>query len=69
MWPLNPNGELLLRVITESKAGIANTYAIAAMPGVAVVTAGRWNGGRRLLDSESTGRRVRDPASAELFAG
>ncbi len=40
VWPLNPNGELLVSVIIESKPGVANARAIAAMPGVAVVTVG-----------------------------
>jgi 4-hydroxy-2-oxoheptanedioate aldolase len=40
VWPLNPNGELLLSVIIESREGVANARAIAAMPGVAVVTVG-----------------------------
>jgi 4-hydroxy-2-oxoheptanedioate aldolase len=34
VWPLNPNGELLVTVIVESMAGIANVREIAAEPGV-----------------------------------
>ena len=62
VWPLNPNGELLLGVIIESKAGIANARAIAAHPAVAVVTAGAGTLGGVFSSTDSTGRRVRDQA-------
>jgi 4-hydroxy-2-oxoheptanedioate aldolase len=62
VWPLNPNGELLLGVIIESKAGIANARAIAAHPAVAVVTAGAGTLGGVFSTPDSTGRRVRDQA-------
>ena len=32
MWPLNPNGELLITAIVESEAGVANAEAIATDP-------------------------------------
>jgi 4-hydroxy-2-oxoheptanedioate aldolase len=63
VWPLNPNGELLLGVIIESKAGIANARAIAALPGVAMVTAGAGTLGGVFSTTDSTGRRVRDQAA------
>ena len=63
VWPLNPNGELLVSVIIESKAGIANARAIAAMPGVAVVTVGAGTLGGVFSTTDSTGRRVRDQAA------
>ena len=63
VWPLNPNGELLLGVIIESKAGIANARAIAAVPGVSVVTVGAGTLGGVLSTTDSTGRRVRDQAA------
>ena len=62
VWPLNPNGELLLGVIIESKAGIANARAIAAHPGVAMVTAGAGTLGGVFSSHRLTGRRVRDQA-------
>jgi 4-hydroxy-2-oxoheptanedioate aldolase len=40
VWPLNPNGELLVYVIIESKAGIANAREIAAHPAVTVISTG-----------------------------
>jgi 4-hydroxy-2-oxoheptanedioate aldolase len=40
VWPLNPNGELLISIIIESREGVANARTLAAHPGVAVVTLG-----------------------------
>jgi 4-hydroxy-2-oxoheptanedioate aldolase len=62
VWPLNPNGELLISTIIESKPGIANVRAIAAMPGVAVITVGAGTLGGVFSSTDSTGRRVRDQA-------
>jgi 4-hydroxy-2-oxoheptanedioate aldolase len=46
VWPLNPNGELMIGIIIESREGVANAKKLAAHPGVAVVTmgAGTWGG-------------------------
>lgn len=63
VWPLNPNGELLISVIIESKPGIANVREIAAMPGVAIVTVGAGTLGGVFSSTDSTGRRVRDQAA------
>lgn len=62
VWPVNPEGELLLGVIIESRPGIANARAIAAVPGVAVVIAGAGTLGQVFSAPDSTGRRVRDQA-------
>jgi 2-keto-3-deoxy-L-rhamnonate aldolase RhmA len=40
VWPLNPNGELFISVIIESREGIAKAREIVAEPGVAQVFAG-----------------------------
>ncbi len=40
VWPLNRNGELLVTVIIESRAGLEKAREIAAEPGVAQVFAG-----------------------------
>jgi 4-hydroxy-2-oxoheptanedioate aldolase len=40
IWPLNSNGELLVTVIIESRAGLEKAREIAAEPGVAQVFAG-----------------------------
>jgi 4-hydroxy-2-oxoheptanedioate aldolase len=63
VWPLNPQGELLLGVIIESRPGIANARAIAAMPGVGVVIAGAGTLGGVFSSTDSSGRRVRDKAA------
>jgi 4-hydroxy-2-oxoheptanedioate aldolase len=46
VWPLNPNGELTIGIIIESRAGVANAAKLAAHPGVSTVTmgAGTWGG-------------------------
>lgn len=62
VWPLNPNGELLLNVIIESKEGVANAEAIAAVPGVAVVTVGAGTLGGVFSSTNAAGERVRDQA-------
>lgn len=60
VWPLNPNGELLINVIIESKAGVANARAISAVPGVAVVTVGAGTLGGVFTSTNAEGERVRD---------
>ena len=40
VWPLNSNGELLIGVIIESRAGLEKAREIAAEPGVAQIVAG-----------------------------
>ena len=40
IWPLNKNGELMITVIIESRAGLEKAREIAAEPGVAQIFAG-----------------------------
>src|SRR5262245_7425902 len=40
VWPLNPNGELVVFVIVESKLGIDNIREIAAHPAVQMISTG-----------------------------
>jgi 4-hydroxy-2-oxoheptanedioate aldolase len=40
VWPLNPNGELIVWAIVESREGIAKVREIAATPGLGVLWAG-----------------------------
>jgi len=63
VWPLNPEGELLLNVIIESVEGAANAAAIAAHPAVAVVTVGAGTMGGVFSSRNEAGERVRDDAS------
>jgi 4-hydroxy-2-oxoheptanedioate aldolase len=60
VWPINPNGELLISVIIESREGVANARAISAMPGVAVVTVGSGTLGGVFTSTNAEGERVRD---------
>jgi 4-hydroxy-2-oxoheptanedioate aldolase len=62
VWPVNPNGELLLTVIIESRAGVANARAIAALPSVSVVTVGAGTLGGVFTSVDADGQRVRDQA-------
>jgi 2-keto-3-deoxy-L-rhamnonate aldolase RhmA len=62
VWPLNPNGELLISVIIESREGVANARQIAAMPGVAIVTVGAGTLGGVFSSTNAEGQRVRDQA-------
>jgi len=65
VWPLNPNGELLLSVIIESREGAANARAIAAVPGVSIVTVGTGTLGGVFTSTNAAGERVRDQAGFE----
>ena len=60
VWPLNPNGELLVTVIIESREGVANARAISAVPGVAVVVVGSGTLGGVFTSVNAQGERVRD---------
>jgi len=60
LWPLNPDGELLITVIIESKEGVANARAISAVPGVAIVTVGSGTLGGVFTSTNAEGERVRD---------
>ena len=65
VWPINPNGELLLSVIIESHEGVANAREISAMQGVAVVTVGSGTLGGVFTSTNSEGERVRDQEGFE----
>jgi len=60
VWPINPEGELLLTVIIESREGVAKAREIAAVPGVAVVTVGSGTLGGVFTSVNADGERVRD---------
>ena len=60
VWPINPNGELLISVIIESHEGVANAREISAMPGVAVVTVGSGTLGGVFTSTNAEGERGRD---------
>lgn len=64
VWPLNPEGELVMSVIVESLAGVANVREIAAEPGVSQVFVGYGTLGGVYRD-EPGGR---DRAAATILA-
>ena len=64
VWPINPNGELLISVIVESLDGLANIREIAAEPGVGEIFAGYGTlGGVFRGDPEG-----REAAAAQILA-
>lgn len=60
IWPLDPDGELLLTVIIESEDGAANARAIARHPAVSVVIVGAGTLGGVFTSVNDEGERVRD---------
>jgi 4-hydroxy-2-oxoheptanedioate aldolase len=62
VWPINPNGELIIRVIIESLEGVKNVRAIAAEPGVGGLTVGAGTLGGVFTSTNAAGQRVRDQA-------
>jgi len=63
VWPLNPNGELVIRVIIESVEGIRNVRAIAAEPGVGGLIVGAGTLGGVFTTTNADGQRTRDQAA------
>jgi 4-hydroxy-2-oxoheptanedioate aldolase len=64
VWPLNPNGELVVFVIVESKAGIDNIREIAAHPAVQMISTGAGTlGGVFSIPDPNGGRGQRDQAA------
>lgn len=64
VWPLNPDGELVISVIVESIDGIANVREIAAEPGVSQLFAGYGTLGGVYRDDPGG----RDAAVAKILA-
>jgi 4-hydroxy-2-oxoheptanedioate aldolase len=62
VWPLNPNGELVIYAIIESRAGVENVREIAAVPGVAALVVGAGTLGGVFSSTGADGQRVRDQA-------
>jgi 2-keto-3-deoxy-L-rhamnonate aldolase RhmA len=67
IWPLNPNGELLVFVIIESKEGIAKAREIMSVPGIAAVAVGAGTLGgvftNTTTNPDGTVTRTRDQAA------
>jgi 4-hydroxy-2-oxoheptanedioate aldolase len=65
VWPLNPEGELVVWAIIESHEGLANIREIAQVPGLSVIAAGAGTLGGVFSTTNAEGRRVRDDAAWE----
>ena len=61
-WPLNPQGELVLWAIVESRKGIASIREIAQVPGLTVIVVGAGTLGGVFSSTGAGGQRVRDQA-------
>jgi len=65
LWPLNKDGELVNWVIIETKEGVKNRRAIAAVKGVGVLWPGAGTLGGVYTVTQPDGTRVRDNAAWE----
>jgi 4-hydroxy-2-oxoheptanedioate aldolase len=65
VWPLNPQGELVVWAIIETKEGLANVREIAQVPGLSVMVPGAGTLGGVFSTTGPDGRRVRDDAAWE----
>ena len=65
LWPLNPDGELINWTIVESKKGLENLRAIAAVPGIGVLWPGAGTLRGVFTTTSPTGERVFDQAGWE----
>ena len=60
VWPISPNGELVLWAIVESREGISNVREIAAVPGLTSLIVGAGTLGGVFSSTNAAGERVRD---------
>jgi len=65
VWPLNPNGEIVVWAIVETHEGLANLDEIAQVKGLSVIAAGAGTLGGVFSTTNAEGRRVRDDAAWE----
>jgi 4-hydroxy-2-oxoheptanedioate aldolase len=65
VWPLNPEGELVVWAIIETKEGLANLREIAKVPGLAVIAAGAGTLRGVMSTTNADGTRTPDPAAWE----
>jgi 4-hydroxy-2-oxoheptanedioate aldolase len=65
VWPLNPDGELVVWAIVETKEGLANVREIAQGKGLSVLVPGAGTLGGVFSTTNAEGRRVRDDAAWE----
>jgi len=65
LWPLNPNGELVNWTIIESKEGLENVRAIAAVKGIGVLWPGAGTLRGLFTTTDASGARKLDEAAWE----
>lgn len=65
VWPLNPDGELVVYAIIETKEGLANVREIAQVKGLSVLAPGAGTLGGVFSTTNAEGRRVRDDVAWE----
>lgn len=65
VWPLNPEGELVVWAIVETKEGLANVREIAQVKGLSVLVPGAGTLGGVFSTTNPEGRRVRDDVAWE----
>jgi 4-hydroxy-2-oxoheptanedioate aldolase len=65
VWPLNPEGELVVWAIIETKEGLSNVREIAQVPGLSVLAPGAGTLGGVFSTTNAEGRRVRDDVAWE----
>jgi 4-hydroxy-2-oxoheptanedioate aldolase len=65
LWPLNPNGELMLWVIVESKEGLAHVREIAAVKGISAMFPGAGTLRGVFTTTDANGQRTVDQAGWE----
>ena len=65
VWPLSPDGELVVWAIIETKEGLANLREIAKVPGLAVIAAGAGTLRGVMSTTNADGSRTPDPAAWE----
>ena len=64
VWPLNPNGDLIVMAIVETKEGLANVREIAQVKGLSILAPGAGTLGG-VFSSMVDGKRVRDDVAWE----
>ena len=65
VWPLNPDGEIVVTAIIETKEGLSNVREIAQVKGLSILAPGAGTLGGVFSTTNAEGRRVRDDVAWE----
>ncbi len=63
VWPLNPDGEIVVTAIIETKEGLANVREIAQVKGLSILAPGAGTLGGVLRKLDANGQPVLDPST------